>query len=55
MIFDRWSKEGFCPFSKLIVSFFHSSFIQLVVEVDDHFDEIEHIVDAFVIAHNFVF
>jgi len=38
----------------LIVSLFHSSFIQLVVEVDGYFDEVEHIANAFVIAHNFV-
>jgi hypothetical protein len=54
VIFNRRFKRDFCSFSKLIVSFFHSSFIQLVVEIDDHFDEIKHIADASVIAHNFV-
>jgi len=39
---------------KLIVLFFHSSSIQLVVEVDDYFNKIEHVVNKFVIAHNFV-
>jgi hypothetical protein len=54
MIFNRRFKRGFCSLSKLIISFFYSSFIQLVVEVDGHFDEIEHIADASAIAHNFV-
>jgi len=54
MIFDRRFKEGSRPFIELIVSLFHSSFIQFVVEIDDYFDEVEHIVDGFVIAHNFV-
>jgi len=39
---------------KLIVSLFYSSFIQLVVEIDNYFDKIKHIANKFVIAHNFV-
>jgi len=39
---------------RLIVSFFHSSFIQFVVEIDNYFDEIKHVANEFVIAHNFV-
>jgi len=39
---------------KLIVSLFHNSFIQFVVEVDNYFNKIEHVVDKFVIAYNFV-
>ncbi len=54
LIFDRRFEEGFCPFFELIVSFFHSSLIQLVVEIDGYFDEIEHVANAFAIAHNFV-
>jgi hypothetical protein len=54
MIFDRWSKEGSCPLMRLIVSLFHSSLIQLVVEVDGYFDEVEHVANESPIAHNFV-
>jgi len=39
---------------KLIVSFFHSFFIQLVVEIDNYFNKIKHVANEFVIAHNFV-
>jgi len=39
---------------RLIVSLFHSSFIQLVVKIDNYFDEIKHIVNKFVIVHNFI-
>jgi len=39
---------------KLIISFFHNFFIQFVVEINDYFDEIKHIANEFVIAHNFV-
>ncbi len=39
---------------KLIVLLFHNSFIQLVVEIDDYFDEIKHVANEFAIAHNFV-
>ncbi len=39
---------------KLIVSFFYNSFIQFVVEIDNYFDKIKHIVNVFVIAHNLV-
>ncbi len=39
---------------KLIVSLFHSSFIQLIVEIDNYFDEIKYVANEFVIAHNFV-
>jgi len=39
---------------KLIVSFFHNSFIQFVVEIDNYFDEIKHVANEFIIAHNFV-
>jgi len=54
VIFGRRFKEGFCFFVELIVSLFHSSFIQLIVEIDNYFDEIEHIANEFVIAHDFV-
>jgi len=54
MIFNRQFKEGFYSFVELIVSLFYSSFIQLVVEIDDYFDEIKHVANAFVVAHNFV-
>ncbi len=54
MIFDRRFKEDYCSFVKLIVSLFHSSFIQFVVEIDNYFDKIEHVANEFVIAHNFV-
>jgi len=54
LIFGRWFKEDFCSFIRLIVSFFHSFFIQFVVEIDDYFDEIKHIANEFAIAHNFV-
>ncbi len=54
MIFDRWSKEGSRPFVELIVSLFHSSFIQLVVEVDGYFDEVEHVANGSPITHNLV-
>jgi len=39
---------------KLIISLFHSSFIQLVVEIDNYFDKIKYIVNEFVIAYNFI-
>jgi len=39
---------------KLIVLFFHNSFIQLVVEIDNYFDKIKYVANKFVIAHNFV-
>jgi len=39
---------------KLIVSLFHSSFIQFVVDIDNYFDKIKHVVNKFVIAHNFI-
>jgi len=39
---------------RLIVSLFHSSFIQLVVEIDDYFDEIKYVANESTIAHNFV-
>jgi len=39
---------------KLIVSLFHSSFIQFVVEIDNYFDKVEHVANEFAIAHNFV-
>jgi len=39
---------------KLIVSLFHSFFIQFVVEINNYFDKIKHIANEFVIAHNFV-
>jgi len=39
---------------RLIVSLFHSSFIQLVIEIDGYFDEIEHVANESFIAHNFV-
>jgi len=39
---------------KLIVSLFHNSFIQFVVEIDNYFDEIKHVAHEFVIAHNFI-
>ncbi len=39
---------------KLIVLLFHSSLIQLVVEIDNYFDEIKHVANEFLIAHNFV-
>jgi len=39
---------------RLIVSLFHSSFIQLVVEVNSYFDEVEHVANESPIAHNFV-
>jgi len=54
MIFGRWFKEGSCPLMRLIISFFHSSLVQLVVEVDDYFDKVEHVVDEFAITHNLV-
>jgi len=54
MIFGRRFKEGSCPFMKLIVSLFHSSFIQLVVEIDNYFDEVKHVANESFIAHNFV-
>jgi len=54
MIFGHQFKEDSCPFMKLIVLLFHSSFIQLVVEIDDYFDEIKHVANEFFIAHNFV-
>ncbi len=39
---------------RLIVSLFYSSFIQFVVEIDDYFNEIEHVANEFVITHSFV-
>jgi len=39
---------------RLIVSLFHNSLVQLVVEIDDYFDKIEHVVDDFDITHNLV-
>ncbi len=39
---------------KLIVSLFHNSLIQFIVEIDNYFDEIKYIVNEFVIAHNLV-
>ena len=54
MIFDRRFEGGSCPLMGLIVSLFHSSFIQRVVEVDGYFDEVEHVANAPAIAHNFV-
>ncbi len=40
---------------KLIVSLFYNFFIQFVVEIDNYFDKIEHVVNKFAIAYNFVF
>jgi len=39
---------------KLIISFFHNFFIQLVVEIDNYFNKIKYIANKFVIVHNFV-
>ncbi len=39
---------------KLIVSFFHNSFIQLVVEIDNYFNKIKYVINKFIIAHNFI-
>jgi len=39
---------------KLIVLFFHNSFIQLVVEIDNYFNKIKYVTNKFVIAHNFI-
>ncbi len=39
---------------KLIVSLFYSSLIYFVVEIDNYFDKIKHVVNEFVITYNFV-